>query len=154
MVLRKPALPGCGAAVRKQLSAGCPPSTSGCHTPLKTVKSSRCSLRISRYGDNAYPRPLPFGKKCSGNRPRLLQTPRNRRGLPPGVAPAPTRFATAPNAGLMASNNGRKRRMPAPRRNLLRDKAGRVQANGAFIKGLLRGLFIEGFTPPHIQQHL
>ena len=41
MVLRNPPLPGCGAAVRKQLSAGCPPSTSGFQTPLKTVKSSR-----------------------------------------------------------------------------------------------------------------
>ena len=42
------ALPGCGAAVRKQLSAGWPPSTSGWETPLNTVKSSRCSFNNSR----------------------------------------------------------------------------------------------------------
>jgi hypothetical protein len=35
-VLRNELLPGCGAAVRKQMSAGWPPSTLGCETPLKT----------------------------------------------------------------------------------------------------------------------
>ena len=29
IVLRNELLPGCGAAVRKQMSAGCPPSTFG-----------------------------------------------------------------------------------------------------------------------------
>ena len=48
MELRKPPLPGWGAAVRKQLSAGWPPSTSGCETPEKTLKSSRCACRSSR----------------------------------------------------------------------------------------------------------
>src|SRR5262245_55070605 len=48
IVLRKPPLPGCGADVRKQLSAGWPPSTSGFQTPLKTVKSLRCTSSISR----------------------------------------------------------------------------------------------------------
>ena len=37
MVLRNELLPGCGAAVRKQMSAGCPPSTFGCETPLNTL---------------------------------------------------------------------------------------------------------------------
>ena len=35
MELRKDPLPGCGAAVRKQTSAGWPPSTLGCETPEK-----------------------------------------------------------------------------------------------------------------------
>ena len=48
IVLRKPPRAGCGAAVKKQMSAGCPPSQSGCHTPLKTVKSLRCSCSVSR----------------------------------------------------------------------------------------------------------
>ena len=43
MVLRNELLAGCGAAVRKQMSDGWPPSTFGCDTPLNTVKSSRCS---------------------------------------------------------------------------------------------------------------
>ena len=48
MVLRNELLPGWGAAVRKQMSAGCPPSTFGCETPLNTLKSSRCALSTSR----------------------------------------------------------------------------------------------------------
>ena len=48
MVFRKPPPPGCGAAVRKQLSAGWPPSTLGWETPEKTVKRSRCSCRWRR----------------------------------------------------------------------------------------------------------
>src|SRR5688572_28223524 len=51
IVLRKPPEPGRGAAVRKQLSAGCPPSTSGWETPLKAVKSSRKYLSVCRYGE-------------------------------------------------------------------------------------------------------
>ena len=44
IVLRNELLAGCGAAVRKQMSDGWPPSTFGCDTPLSTVKSSRCSF--------------------------------------------------------------------------------------------------------------
>jgi hypothetical protein len=36
--LRNELLAGCGAAVRKQMSDGWPPSTNGCDTPLSTVK--------------------------------------------------------------------------------------------------------------------
>ena len=39
-----------GAAVRKQSSALCPPSTSGWDRPLTTVTRSRTSLSTSRYG--------------------------------------------------------------------------------------------------------
>ena len=49
MVLRKELLAGCGAAVRKLMSAGCPPSTLGCETPEKTVKSWRCCSRVTRW---------------------------------------------------------------------------------------------------------
>ena len=49
--LRNELLAGCGAAVRKQMSDGWPPSTYGCDTPLSTVKSARCSSRSFRYGE-------------------------------------------------------------------------------------------------------
>src|SRR5438093_816509 len=39
---------GCCAPVRKQTSAGCPLSTPGNDTPLKTEKSPRCSCSSSR----------------------------------------------------------------------------------------------------------
>ena len=48
MVLRKEPLPGWGDAVRKQISAGWPPSTLGCETPVTTLKSWRCSWRCFR----------------------------------------------------------------------------------------------------------
>src|SRR5579883_444763 len=48
MVLLNELLAGCGAAVRKLMSEGCPPSTLGCETPEKTVKSLRKSCRILR----------------------------------------------------------------------------------------------------------
>ena len=51
IVLRNELLAGCGAAVRKQMSDGWPPSTPGCDTPLSTVKSARCSCRSFRYGE-------------------------------------------------------------------------------------------------------
>ena len=50
--LRNELLAGCGAAVRKQMSEGWPPSTNGCDTPLSTVKSARCSSRSFRYGES------------------------------------------------------------------------------------------------------
>ena len=51
IVLRNELLAGCGAAVRKAMSDGWPPSTSGCDTPLKTVKSARWSWSSFRYGE-------------------------------------------------------------------------------------------------------
>ena len=51
MVLRNELLAGCGAAVRKAMSDGWPPSTSGCDTPLSTVKSARWSWSSFRYGE-------------------------------------------------------------------------------------------------------
>ena len=51
IVLRNELLAGCGAAVRKAMSDGWPPSTFGCDTPLRTVKSSRWSLSSCRYGE-------------------------------------------------------------------------------------------------------
>ncbi len=51
IVLRNELLAGCGAAVRKLMSDGWPPSTFGCDTPLNTVKSSRCSSSSFRYGE-------------------------------------------------------------------------------------------------------
>src|SRR6185437_11141684 len=59
-------LAGCGAAVKKLTSEGWPPSTFGCDTPLNTVKSFLCSFSVSRYGDAAYSRPAPVGKKLPG----------------------------------------------------------------------------------------
>ena len=49
--LRNELLAGCGAAVRKPMSDGWPPSTYGCDTPLSTVKSARCSWSSFRYGE-------------------------------------------------------------------------------------------------------
>ena len=48
MELRKPPLAGCGAAVRKETSEECEPSTPGWETPLRTVKSLRSSASSSR----------------------------------------------------------------------------------------------------------
>jgi hypothetical protein len=53
IVLRNAALPGWGAAVRNDFSAWWKPSTCGWETPENTVKSSRKSFRISRYGVSA-----------------------------------------------------------------------------------------------------
>ena len=65
-----------------------------------------------------------------------------RRGFPPGVAPAASRrlAAAAANAGVMASSKGSERRMPAPRRNLRRDNAARVETNAALL--LVRRVFM------------
>src|SRR6185295_3177448 len=81
MVLRNELLAGCGAAVRKLMSEGCPPSTLGCETPLITVKSLRCACSSLRYGEAWYSRPVPVGKNRSGRTPRLLQMPNIRRGV-------------------------------------------------------------------------
>src|ERR1700679_1944960 len=85
MLLRNELLPGCGAPVRKQTSAGWPPSTLGWETPLKTVKSFRCASRYLRYGEGVEPRPESVGKNWSPKTPRLLQTANMRRGLPSGA---------------------------------------------------------------------
>ena len=53
MLLRKLGVPGCGAAVRKETSEACPPSTCGCESPEKMVRSSRKSRSASRYGVSA-----------------------------------------------------------------------------------------------------
>src|SRR5690606_26832994 len=103
--------------------AGCPPSTSGCDTPLKTVKSSRCRFSSSRYGDSAYPRPFSCGKNCSGSRPRLLHTASIRRGFAAAFSGAP---AARANAGNIESSHGSVSTRPAPRRNCRRESARRV----------------------------
>src|SRR5688572_16454037 len=59
--------------------------------------------------------------------------PNMRRGFPPGVLAAVIRFAAAANAGVMASRSGNESRMPAPRRNLRRERAGRVETKGASL---------------------
>ena len=61
--------------------------------------------------------------------------PKNRRGFPPGVAAASFNadFTTPANAGVIASSNGSDRAMPAPRRKLRRESAGRVETKEAFI---------------------
>src|SRR3982750_4220868 len=48
IVLRNELLAGWGAAVRKLMSDGWPPSTLGWETPEKIVKSGRCSWRTLR----------------------------------------------------------------------------------------------------------
>ena len=54
MVLRKPArCSGCGAPVRKLKMESWLGPTSGCDSPEMTVKSSRKSLRTSRYGESS-----------------------------------------------------------------------------------------------------
>ena len=67
--------------------------------------------------------------------------PKNRRGFPPGAASDATLFVMAANAGVIASSSGRERRMPAPRRNFLRDKAGRVETKGP-VAVRVTGVFI------------
>jgi hypothetical protein len=58
--------------------------------------------------------------------------PNIRRGFPPGVVPAANRrFAAPAKAGVIASSNGNESRMPAPRRNRRRERAGRVETDGA-----------------------
>ena len=59
--------------------------------------------------------------------------PNIRRGFPPGVAAAAIRFAAAAKAGVMASSNGKESKIPALRRNLRRDSAGRVETNGPLL---------------------
>src|SRR5690348_6625401 len=105
IVLRKELLAGCGAAVKKLTSEGWPPSTFGCETPVNTVKSFRCSFNVSRYGETAYSRPAPVGKKLPGKSPRLLQMPNTRRGVALGANGEET-SADRANGTIIESKNG------------------------------------------------
>src|SRR6186713_1217119 len=120
MVLRNELLAGCGAAVRKLMSEGCPPSTFGCDTPLITVKSLRCASSSLRYGEATYSRPAPVGKNRSGRTPRLLQMPNIRRGLALGAS---EEDAARTNRDCIASSNGSDIATPTPRRKRRRDRA-------------------------------
>ncbi len=116
--MRNPALSGCGAPVRNDTSAACPPSTSGWLTPLNTVKSSRRSASGFRYRDSSYPRPVSFGKKYSGMKPMSKFTAASRRG----TAAVASDGALA-NAGRIASRNGSANDAPAARSTVRRERA-------------------------------
>src|SRR3954469_13441263 len=69
--------------------------------------------------------------------------PKKRRGFPPGVAVAATCAAMAPaKVGRMASRNGSVRAMPAPRRNVRRERADFVETNGARFMLFILFLFV------------
>src|SRR6185312_1754897 len=126
MVLRNELLAGWGAAVKKLTSEGWPPSTFGCDTPLNTVKSFLCSFSVSRYGDAAYSRPAPVGKKLPGRRPRLLQMANIRRGVALGASGEET-SADCTNGTTIESKNGSAIATPTPRRKWRREIDCRVK---------------------------
>ena len=118
IVLRKPPSPGCGAAVRKQLSAGCPPSTSGCQTPLNTVKSCRGAPSGSRDRATACNRarhPSARGRTFAAAGRDCCRRPGS------GAGPSPSSSARQ-NAGTIASSSGSPSTTPAARRNCRRDR--------------------------------
>ena len=125
IVLRNELLPGCGAAVRKQMSEVWLPSTPGCETPLITVKSRRWSLSSSRYGDATYSRPLVVGKNRSGSTPRFWQMANIRRGFAPGASGDDVCAARA-NGESIESSIGSASATPAPCRKSRRDSGCRV----------------------------
>ncbi len=134
IVLRKPPLAGCGAAVRKQISEAWLPSTSGCETPLKTVKSLRSSRQLAQVGRQLVVRArLLLGRNRSGSTPEVVADGQHppRRAARVGAA----------NAGRIALSNGRPRATPAPRRKWRRDRAllakGMELRCGLLMKNLL-----------------
>ena len=97
IVLRNELLAGCGAAVRKLMSDGWPPSTLGCDTPLNTVKSAAVLLQALQIRRRRVVAASVRGEKLLRQQPRLLQMPNIRRGVA---------FAAGMTAGESARASG------------------------------------------------
>ena len=75
-----------------------------------------------------------FRKKCSGNKPRLLQMANIRRGAAPG-ARADGDCAARANGAIIESRKGSDTAIPVPRRKRRREIFWRVETNGAETPG-------------------